>query len=91
MIDFCRQTQKAEQNSAAPLKSQFCLIQAKRADKSPPSSLPFPALEKCMESRIHLACRNERNSSDTSNDIMYRDFECPSLWARDDTQSEYEA
>ena len=37
--------------------------------------LPFPALEKCMESRIHLACRNERNSSDTSNDRNHRDFD----------------
>ena len=52
--------------------------------------LPFPALEKCMESRIHLVRRNERNFSDTSNEIYHRDFNLPSSWARDDTKSEYE-
>lgn len=83
MIDFCRQAQKAEQNSAAPLKSQFCLIHAKRADKSPPSSLPFPALEKCMESRSYLVRRNERNFSDTSNDRNHRDSDFSLLPARD--------
>ena len=37
--------------------------------------LPFPALEKCMESRIHSVRRNKRNSSGTSNNRNHRDFD----------------